>query len=84
VGTAPESFVATAVADLAERLGVDPDAVEVVSADAVVWPDAGLGCPAPGMSYAQVQVEGTRIVLAHDGGEYPYHSGGSRGPFLCE
>ena len=78
------SFVATAVADLASRLGVDASEVSVVSARMVTWPDRGLGCPQPGMVYPQVQVDGTKIELSVRGTVYAYHSGGSRGPFLCE
>ncbi len=77
-------LVEVAVADLALRLGVDRSAVSVSSAAAVVWPDRSLGCPHPGMVYPQVTVDGALIELAVDGRTYRYHSGGSRGPFLCE
>jgi hypothetical protein len=81
--------VALAVADLAERLGLAPEeaagAVEVVLAEVVTWPDAGLGCRRPGMRYLQVPVDGCRIVLRHDGARYSYHAGGRvQVPFLCE
>jgi len=78
-----DPLVDVAVDDLMARLGVPRSEIEVVSAEAVVWPDRGLGCPRPGMEYLQVQVEGSRIVLAHQGAKYPYHSGGGP-PFLCE
>lgn len=85
-GTVPpgaEALVAVARADLASRLGVDAAAITVERVEAVTWPDTSLGCPQPGMAYAQVQVDGALIVLAVDGQEYEYHSGGSRPPFLC-
>ena len=72
-----------AIADLAGRLEVDPSAISVVSAEEVTWPDAAVGCPQPGMSYAQVLVNGTRIVLEAAGAEYHYHSGGGGDPFFC-
>jgi hypothetical protein len=79
-----QSLIDAAIADLMKRLSVTQDEIEVVSAQSVVWPDKGLGCPAPGMQYLQVQVDGFRIVLrAHDQ-LYAYHGGGGRGPFLCE
>ncbi len=84
VDPALASFVAAAVTDLAGRLGIDSSEVSVLSARSVTWPDAGLGCPRPGMAYTQVQVDGTRIELSAGGAVYAYHSGGSRGPFLCE
>jgi hypothetical protein len=76
--------VSEAIADLAGRLGVAPAQIEVVSVEAVVWPDGGLGCPQPGMMYPQVLQDGLRIQLAVDGVVYQYHSGGRRAPFLCE
>lgn len=73
-----------AKADLAARLGVPVGQVTVVSSAEVTWPDSSLGCPEPGMNYAQVLTNGTRIVLGVDGKEYHYHSGDRRPPFLCE
>jgi len=80
-----ESLVAAARTDLAGRLGVDASQIGVAAAESIVWPDAGLGCPQPGMAYAQVQVDGFRLVLTHGGASYVYHGGGDRPqPFLCE
>jgi hypothetical protein len=78
-------FVDQAKADLAARLGGDPESVSLVSAALVEWPDASLGCPKPGMAYAQVPTDGSLIVLLHGGSEYRYHTGGNvYVPFLCE
>ncbi len=77
-----ESLVTTAAADLAARTPDDAGPITVVSTEFVVWPDSSLGCPQPGMSYLQVQVEGAKVVLERAGIEYPYHSDGSR-TFLC-
>jgi hypothetical protein len=80
-----QSSVEVAVADLAERLQIDPEQVTLRSLDPVVWPDAGLGCPQPEVQYAQVPVEGARIRLEVDGVTYDYHAGGGRPePFLCD
>lgn len=76
-------LVEFALADLSGRLGLDPSTVTVASARSLVWPDRSLGCPQPGMVYPQTPVDGTLIELLVDGRTYPYHSGGSRGPFLC-
>lgn len=71
--------------DLADRLRVDPSSVVVLSADIVVWPNAALGCPEPDRSYPDGPVDGSRIVLDHEGTRYAYHTGGSQlTPFLCE
>lgn len=73
-----------AVADLANRLGIDDSAIEIVYVEAVTWPNGAMGCPQPGMAYTQVLVDGLRVVLSVDGVSYAYHSGGGGEPFLCE
>lgn len=83
--TGLDAQVEIAISKLAAHLDVSEDAIEVVSAEAVTWGDTSLGCPQPGMRYAQVITDGVKIVLAHDGVEYPFHAGGERpDPFLCE
>lgn len=76
-------IVAPAREDLARRLGVDPEEVEVVAVEEVTWPDGSLGCPEPGTSYTQAVVEGSKVVLGHDGRVYVYHAGDDDRPFLC-
>lgn len=71
-------------ADLAQRLGVDEAAIEVVSVREVTWRDGSVGCPQPGMLYPQVLVNGSQIILRHAGVDYHYHSGRGREPFYCE
>ncbi|TDT15264.1 hypothetical protein BDK89_0830 [Ilumatobacter fluminis] len=75
--------VEIAIADLAGRLDVTADDIEIVSVVEVTWPDGGLGCPEPGMAYTQALVNGSRIVLSVDAIEYEYHSGQSGVPFYC-
>lgn len=75
---------ADAVADLAARLGVDPQQVTVVRDEAVTWRDGSLGCPVPGMAYTQALTPGRLVVLEAAGRTAEYHSGGQRGLFLCE
>jgi hypothetical protein len=75
--------VEDAVSDLADRLGVSPAGINVISQEDVTWPDASVGCPEPGRIYAQVLVPGRRIVLESGGRRYAYHSGGNQRPFLC-
>jgi hypothetical protein len=84
IEAALQGFVAGAQNDLARRFGVGADQVEVVEARSVMWPDRGLGCPAPGMLYVQVPEDGLLIRLRYGGRFYEYHSGAGRPPFLCE
>jgi hypothetical protein len=72
------------VADLADRLGVEPESVEVVAVQEVTWSDGSRGCARKGVLYTQSLIDGSRITLQVDGTRYEYHSGGSGGPFLCE
>jgi hypothetical protein len=79
-----EPLITLAIKDLASRLSLAEGEIEVLEAVAVVWPNAALGCPQPGMSYRQVPMDGTLIRLQAEGKVYEYHSGGGRDPFLCE
>jgi hypothetical protein len=76
-------LTAQAVEDLARRLRVPSDDVDVLEARAVVWPDASCGCPRPGMRFKQVPVDGALIRLAAEGRTFEYHSGAGGRPFLC-
>ncbi len=53
-----EQAIRLAREDLARRLGLAPEAIRLVSVEAVEWSDASLGCPQPGMMYAQVITPG--------------------------
>ncbi len=71
-------------ADLAERLSAPPGAtMTLLSAEAVVWPDASLGCPRPNTGYIQVETPGYRIVLLANGGDYTYHTDARDNFVLC-
>lgn len=72
-----------AMADLATRFAIDKEKISVVEAEYVTWRDASTGCPRPGMQYAQVLTNGSRIVLMAEGKRYHYHSGGNRPPVYC-
>lgn len=69
-----EPVVERAREDLADRKGVGKEQITVVEVKAVNWPDTSLGCPQPGMMYAQVITPGYRILLSYEGQIYEYHS----------
>lgn len=56
---------------------------EVVSVEAVTWPDSSLGCPSPGVAYTQALVDGMRVVVSVDGQQYDYRFGSGDQPKLC-
>ncbi len=68
---------------LANWLGISSEEIEVVKVEEVEWPDTSLGCPEPGMVYAQVIVPGWRVVMRVDDEVYEYHSGRGQG-VLCD
>lgn len=59
--------------DLAERLGVAFNSIEVVQVEDVVWPDTCLGLPAPELC-ARGETPGFRATLVALGQEYTYHT----------
>ncbi len=81
--TGMAALVQQARADLAARLAIPPDAITVKSEQEVEWPDSSLGCPKPGMMYAQMITPGVLIVLEANGKTYEYHGSRVR-VSLCE
>ncbi len=79
-----QNLIGKAKEDLAQRLNVLLTQINLIEAKAVVWPDASLGCPQPGMRYKQVPEDGALIVLQVNGITYEYHNGDRRGLFLCQ
>jgi hypothetical protein len=71
-----------ALTALTKKLAVDGDAVKVLDATPVEWPDAALGCPEKGVVYAQMVVPGYRIRLRVDDLTHDVHVGGARA-VLC-
>jgi hypothetical protein len=84
-GPIAEARIAAARADVAKRYGFDPAAIVVEKAEAVTWPNAGLGCPAYERSYDPTPVPGYRIVLRAGDRHFTYHGAADDdSPFLCE
>jgi hypothetical protein len=78
-----EQAIRLAREDLARRLGLAPKAIRLVSVEAVEWSDASLGCPQPGMMYAQVITPGFRVALEAKRQKYQYHTDAGRFVALC-
>ena len=77
-------LVNIAIQDLAQRLGVGLDEITVVRYEEVIWPDASLGCPQPGMDYAQVITPGYLLILSREAEFYEYHTNLNQDFVLCE
>ena len=69
------TYVEQARKDLAQRLGVAAEQVNILSAVAAQWRDSSLGCPKQGVAYLTVIVPGYLIKLEANGLTYEYHSG---------
>ena len=57
---------------LAEMLGVPQGDLTLILSEERQWNDTSLGCPQPGMMYAQVITPGHRFIFEHGGDEYNY------------
>ena len=71
-------IVELAKADLAQRLNLRADQIEVQGLEPTEFPDASLGVPEPGQSYAQVITPGYVIELTVAGQAYRYHASEER------
>ncbi|MDT8450865.1 MAG: hypothetical protein RQ847_11915 [Wenzhouxiangellaceae bacterium] len=78
-----ENHVEQAVSDLAERLEIERDRIELAGAEFVTWSDGSLGCPEPGHMYTQALVPGYRIRLRVGKEIHAYHGARDRDPFHC-
>ncbi len=63
--------------DMAKKLNMSLEEIREVSVEAVEWPDTSLGCPQPGMMYAQMITPGFRVVLAANNQTTEYHTDSS-------
>jgi hypothetical protein len=70
----PAPLVERAVADAAGAAGVTVGEVTIVAVTAREWPDRSLGCPKPGLGYAQVVTPGYLIVVEVRGQRLEYHT----------
>ena len=63
-----------AIEDLALRLEISPDQVQVISFQGEEWPDSCLGLAASDEMCLQVITPGYRVLLSVDGQRYEYHT----------
>jgi hypothetical protein len=79
----PPDLIEKMRADLGQHAGIAASAAEVVRAESIVWPNAALGCPQPGQTYAQALVPGYVVEFEHDGRTYSYHASKEGGFTRC-
>lgn len=69
-----EKMVVRVKEHLAQKLSISLDQIVLSDIKPVVWRDAGLGCPKPGVDYIQMETPGYNILLAAGGNTYRYHT----------
>ncbi|WP_026369159.1 hypothetical protein [Kallotenue papyrolyticum] len=74
LGEVDPAVVQQVLTALSNQVGVATDRWQVVSAEAVEWPDSSLGCPQPGMMYMQVITPGYRLELSDGTRRYEVHT----------
>lgn len=79
-----QNLIDKAIADLAQRLAVPRNEIDLLEATSVVWPDGSLGCPQEGMLYAQVLTPGYLIRLQWGEQEFEYHASRGTTVIFCE
>ena len=60
--------------DFAKKRGMAADSIILKEAQAVDWPDASLGLPKPGCTYAQMITPGYRLILSDGIVDCEYHT----------
>ncbi len=76
-----QSIIRAAVDDAARRTGLSVSALQVLSSEAVTWPDGSLGCPEPGVMYTMAPVPGYRVRIQAGDTVLDYHAS-QRGYFV--
>jgi hypothetical protein len=80
-----QELVDRAMNDLTQRKGIALEEIKLDYFAYVAWPNTSLGCPEPGMFYADMLVDGYQILLRVGLQVYSYHGATSGdGPALCE
>ena len=64
---------------VAEMMSLPLDQVEAISVEQQDFSDASLGCPSPGMSYAQVITAGYKVLVEADGRRFDVRVTGEYG-----
>lgn len=79
-----QALIERAKADLAQRLSIPASQIKAIETKEVFWPDASLGCPQPGIAYAQIPTPGYLIMLVYSGDQFEYHADTHGSTLFCE
>jgi hypothetical protein len=70
----PEAILSRILNQAAKLANVSLQQLVIVRADAVIWNDGSLGCPEPGMQYAQALVNGYWVIVSAAGQTYDFRA----------
>lgn len=82
-GPEKEKMISLAKEKLAQKFSLPADEIKVFSVLAFEWPDASLGCPQAGVSYADVITPGYQIALEWNRSIYTFHTDTTEKAVLC-
>ena len=71
-GEVPQEILEEIQSILAVQLDITTEEIQVLRAQAVLWPDGSLGCPQPGEYFTQAPVDGYWVTLQVQGVEFDY------------
>ena len=78
-----ERMIQLARESLAKQFYISEDEIRLATVKSVLWPDASLGCPEPGVIYAQVVTPGFQILFKANGKSFTYHTDETEQVVLC-
>jgi hypothetical protein len=76
-GNESSEIEALALQKLIYKLDVPANSLTISSIEFITWPDAAIGCPKTGYTYAQVMTPGYKILISYQGEQYPVHTNAS-------
>jgi len=82
-GEVPQRILDPILKEAAALAKIEREQLVVVRAESVVWNDGSLGCPEPGMEYAEALVNGYWVVIEAAGQMYDFRVGRDGSFRLC-
>ena len=79
----PEAILSPILKEAAKLANVARERLVIVRAESVTWNDGSLGCPEPGMEYAQALVNGYWVVINAASQTYDFRAGRDGSFRLC-
>jgi len=69
-----DSIKQKSIDDLADKLSVDPDGINVIEAEKITWHDSNFECPSTSTTAVKRDIRGYRLILEHRDRQYEYRA----------